>query len=199
MHKIFRRALFRTLVAAAFAALGTTAQAGWVSGNFDPPAPDLSGTFTFELNGSSCFDEDGSKSVNSDSNNCEVSLTHLTVLYQFPLTPAPGVIPDSADITGIYVLDGQLAGVDSNLIGPLTGPAGDYAGPWWIQFASFGIDPVYLYDCSAEPESCLVATANNVTFFTSDANGNPIPEPGSLLLIGAALGAGWLARRRGAG
>jgi hypothetical protein len=207
MYKTFRIALFRAVVAAAFAALTTTAQAGWVSGNFDPP--DLSGTFTFELDGSSCFAEDGTKTVNNgDINDCQVSLTRLTVTLDHvqALNTSAIEFPDFTDITGINVVDGQLAGVDSDLIGPLTGPAGIYAGPWWIQYASFEMDPVYLYGCPTDTPNCskdaagVVDTASTVTFFTSDANGNPIgiPEPGSLLLIGAALGAGWLARRRAA-
>ena len=203
MHKTFHMALFRAVVAAAFAALATTAQAGWVSGNFDPP--DLSGTFTFELDGQ-CLNGSGQRSVNDDS-DCQVSLTRLTVTLDHSqgLDTSAVEFPDFTDITGINVVDGQLAGVDSDLIGPLTGPAGVYAGPWWIQFASFASDPVYLYACPTNTPNCsketagIVDTANNVTFFTSDANGNPIPEPGSLLLIGAALGAGWLARRRAAG
>jgi hypothetical protein len=210
MHKTFRIALLRVVFAAAFAALATTAQAGWVSGNFDPP--DLSGTFTFELNGSSCFATDGPKSVNNgDINDCQVSLTRLTVTldHSQALDTSAIVFPDFADITQIDIAGGQLAGVDSNLIGPLTGPPGIYAGPWWIQyfFENFvfeNFDPVNLYGCPTDTPNCskdtssIVDTASTVTFFTSDANGDPIPEPGSLLLIVAALGAGWLARRRAA-
>ena len=205
MHKTFRIALFRAVVATAFAALATTAQAGWVSGNFDPP--DLSGTFTFELDGSSCFATDGPKFVNNgDINDCQVSLTRLTVTLDHlqPLDTSAITFPDFADITRIDIAGGQLAGVDSNLIGPLTGPPGIYAGPWWIQYFFFEIDPVNLYGCPTDTPNCskdtssIVDTASTVTFFTSDANGNPIPEPGSLLLIVAGIGAGWLARRRAA-
>jgi hypothetical protein len=194
-HRTFRRALFRAVVAAAFAALATTAQAVFVSGDFDPP--DLSGTHTFDLEGSSCFATNGQITVNNgDVNNCRVTLTRLTVLldHSFPLNFS-SFIPFSG-ITSILVENGQLAGVDSNLIGAAMVSEGIYTGSWWIQYAFFS-DPVYLYKTCTDFPRCVVDTAFTVTFFPSDANGNRIPEPGSLALIVAALGAGWLARRRG--
>ena len=204
-HKTFRMALSRAVVAAAFAALATTAQAVFVSGSFDPP--DLSGTHTFELDGSSCLATDGPKSVNnSDINNCQVALTRLTVLLDHSFSLDFSESLSFSGINSILVVDGQVAGVNSDVIGPATG-GGDFPGPWWIQYR-LDPDPVDLLrgeDCASQsPSGCsVVDTAFVVTFFTSDADGNPIdgnriPEPGSLLLLVAALGAGWLARRRAA-
>ena len=102
----------------------------------------------------------------------------------------------------------------TGLIGAAIG-SGDFPGNWWIQysynfstdFTTTSFDPVDLFhDCTTRVSpNCVVDTALVVTFFPSDADGNPIdgngnriPEPGSLLLIVAALGAGWLVRRRAA-
>lgn len=203
-HKTFRMALSRAVVAAAFAALATTAQAVFVSGSFDPP--DLSGTHTFELEGP-CLDGTGQRSVNGDT-NCTVTLTRLTVLLDNSFSLDFSESLSFSGINSILVVDGQVAGVNSDVIGPAAG-GGDFPGPWWIQYR-LDPDPVDLLrgeDCASQsPSVCTVVdTAFVVTFFASDANGNPIdgngnriPEPGSLLLIVAALGAGWLARRRAA-
>jgi hypothetical protein len=192
-HKTFRMALFRAVVATAFAALTTTAQAVFISGNFDPP--DLSGTHTFELVGDCVHSGTYTLNVNNEG-ACDVTLTRLTVLldHSFPLDFS-SFIPFFG-INSILVESGQLAGVDTDLIGPAVVSSGTYAGSWWIQYYFGSSDPVDLFrNCTAF--SCVVDTAFVVTFFVSDANGNPIPEPGSLALIIAALGAGWLARRRG--
>lgn len=199
--KTLRKVLARALVATAFAALATTAQAVFVSGVFDPP--DVSGTHTFDLEGP-CLTGSGPRAVNDDT-NCAVTLTRLTVLldHSFPLNFS-SFIPYTG-IDSILVIGGQLAGVHTGLIGAATVSEGIYAGSWWIQYYyNFSTDfvfedPVSLFHNCTDP-SCIVDTALVVTFFPSDANGNPlpngVPEPGSLLLIASALGAGWLARRR---
>ena len=202
-HQTFRMALFRAVVATAFAALTTTAQAVFVSGNFDPP--DLSGTHTFELVGDCVHSGTYTLNVNNEG-ACDVTLTRLTVVldHSFPLDFSSSI--PFFDINSILVESGQLAGVDTDLIGPAVVSSGTYAGSWWIQYYYFSGDPVdLLQDPCPTPGTtgrCVVDTAFTVTFFPSDADGNPIdgnriPEPGSLLLLVAALGAGWLARRRG--
>ena len=196
-HKTFRMAFLRSVVATAFALLATTAQPTFYSGPFDPP--DLSGFHTFELLGDCVHPGTYELFVNNDG--CNVTLTSLTVLldHSFPLDFS-AFIPFSG-INSILVVDGQLVGVDTDLIGAANVIEGTYAGDWWIQYYYFVDslllgDPVDLFhNCTTRPD-CVVDTAFTVTFFLSDANGNPIPEPGSLVLIAAALGAGWLARRK---
>jgi hypothetical protein len=199
-HKTFRTAFLRSVVATVLALLATTSQAVFYSGGFDPP--DLSGTHTFELLGTSCFATDGPTSVNDgDINDCVVTLTNLSVLLDHSFSLNFSTFIPFSGINSILVAGGQLAGVDTDLIGPATVGAGTYAGNWWIRyyyfFGDFTSDPVDLFhNCT---DCAPVDTAYTVTFFLSDANGNPIdqiPEPGSLVLIAAALGAGWLARRR---
>lgn len=196
-HKSIRIALCRAVVAMGFVAMATSAQAVFISGDFDPP--DLSGTHTFQLLGSSCFAMDGPTTVNNSSvNDCQVTLTRLTVLldHSFPLNYS-SFIPFSG-IDSILIQSGKLTGVHTSLIGPATVDGGIYDGSWWIQYYyNSSSDPVDLFHNCMSSE-CVVDTAFTVTFFTSDANGNPIPEPGSLLLLVAALGAGWVARRRAA-
>jgi hypothetical protein len=196
-HKTFRTFL-RSVVATAFALLATTAQPAFYSGPFDPP--DLSGFHTFQLDGDCVHSGTYELFVNNDG-PCNVTLTSLTVLldHSFPLDFS-AFIP-FFDINSILVENGQLVGVDTGLIGAATvSGEGPYAGSWWIQYYYFVdsillSDPVDLFhNCTAQ--ECVVDTAFDVRFFLSDANGNPIPEPGSLVLIAAALGAGWLGRRR---
>jgi hypothetical protein len=197
-------AFLRSVVATAFVLLASMAQATFYGGGFDPP--DLSGTHVFDLEGNCVHSGTYELTVNNDG--CSASLIHLTVLldHSFPLDFS-SFLPFFG-INSILVVNGQLAGVDTDLIGPATvSGEGTYAGDWWIQYyysplvtlATFA-DPVDLFhDCTTRVDpNCVVDTALVVTFFVSDSNGNPIPEPGSLVLIAAALGAGWLARRRAA-
>jgi hypothetical protein len=203
-HKTFRTFL-RSVVATAFALLATTAQPAFYSGPFDPP--DLSGFHTFELVGDCVHGGTYELTVNNGG-ACDATLTSLTVLldHSFALDFSD-FIPFS-DINSILVENGQLVGVDTDLIGAANVSEGTYAGDWWIRYYyffgdGFASDPVdLLHDPCSLPGitgRCVEDTAYTVTFFLSDANGNPInqtPEPGSLVLIAAALGAGWLARRR---
>jgi hypothetical protein len=203
-HSTFRTTFFRALVAVAFAGLATTAHAVFVGGNFDPP--DLSGTHTFSFADACLHSGSYTMAVNNDG-PCTGSLTRLTVLldHSFPLNFS-GFLPFFG-ITSILVLNGQVAGVDTDLIGPVTvGGEGPYVGSWWIQyrynnpFIGFAFDPVDLFrNCTTRVSpNCVVDTASVVTFFPSDANGNPltVPEPDTLILILAGLGAGWAARRK---
>jgi hypothetical protein len=177
----------------AFAALATTAQGVFVSGNFDPP--DLSGSHTFELLGDCLHSGSYVLSVN-DEGGCDVSLTRLTVQldHVFPLDFS-AFLPFFG-INSILVINGHLAGVNTDPIGPAVG-SGNYPGNWWVQYYFNTDDPVWLFHNCLE-FNCIVDTAFNVTFFVSDANGNRIPEPSTLLLVAVALGAGWLTRRKAA-
>src|SRR5205823_1779045 len=128
-HKTSCTTFFRVMIAVTFAALATTAQAVFVSGDFDPP--DLSGSHTFNFADACLHSGTYTTAVNNDG-PCTGSLTRLTVLldHSFPLNFS-SFLPFFG-ITSILVVDGQLAGVDTNLIGPATvGGEGPYSGSWW--------------------------------------------------------------------
>jgi hypothetical protein len=109
------------------------------------------------------------------------------------------VLPNTADVGDIVIVNHALAGVDTGVIGfvfPGTCTGDLCSTPWWIQFVSGFEDPVLLFTgpCPDGPSTCHPndtpqGIAPNVTFAR-------VPEPGSLALILGAVGAGWLARRR---
>jgi len=191
-----RDRLLQTVAAAAFALVNHAAQAVFVSGNFDPP--DVSGTHTFQLLGDCLHAGTYVLDVNGEGSPCEVSLTRLTVSLDHSFSLDFSSFLPFLGITAIQVTNGNLTGVDTDSIGPAIG-SGAYPGNWWIQYYFDSIDPVDLFhNCASNTTgpSCLVDTAFTVTFFLSDANGNPIPEPASLALTAGGLGALWLGRRR---
>jgi hypothetical protein len=193
---MFCARLLQAVAAASFAFFAHSAQAVFVSGNFDPP--DLSGTHTFQLLGNCLHSGTYVLAVNNEG-ACDVTLTRLTVVLDHSFSLDFSSFLPFTGINSIQVTDGNMTGVDTSSIGPAVG-SGAYPGNWWIDYY-FGsnTDPVELFhNCpnNTTGSGCLVDTAFTVTFFLSDANGRPIPEPWPLALLGAALGASWLGRRR---
>ena len=130
-----------------------------------------------------------------------------------------GFIPTSIDplntpIWGVNIVGGELAGIDTLEIGDFTFLPADsdtHGGDWKLRWSSGQGLFCTLYDlpsCSL-PAPPVIPTV----FLTNILNGDPndvlrstgpaelvsfqrIPEPGTAALVLAAMGAGWLARRR---
>jgi hypothetical protein len=200
------------------------AQAAVYRGIFDPEDANYrwSGTHEFVV-ADACLESDGWQVAN-DGYACEVTLVagSLTVTNK---QGTPGVgddytetidftdfgfIPNSVDIFGLYVLEGELAGVDSFWIGPFVFANGaQLGGNWYLQwesgfapdFEEAGAvlskppgDPVYLYRCPDPLASCVEATPG--LFAVPTFVRQTVPEPGSLGLAAGALAGLWWARRR---
>ena len=214
------RALFGALITVALFASGSPASAKIVGSGYDPTLFDGIGHFFIPDPPSPCLDGNGFELVNLGFTTCNgVKLLDASVNVNDGLgDTAHLTLPaQSLDIFGI-VLDQSapsiVVGVDSALI-PLS--ASGCAGPvdlcdssWfieWISIPPFHDHPLFnevvLYRetcqesdsdfsflshprCTKEP---FGSPATHVEF-------TPVPEPGSLFLLGGALAAGWLVRRR---
>jgi hypothetical protein len=259
--KIWRN-LIRTAAAVCFVA-GSSAHAGGVfyQSDFDPVG--FKGTALWNVDQSCLHAGTYYIGVNSFG-SCNVALVSLTVDLWNSATPGTVVTLnfDSDDgqvtpphyVAGISVKLGELAGVDTFLIGPELGdPFGTGATQYGLQFTS-GHQPlpgflsnysflpsallggvpaalgnlstagVYLWEpgnystlnamglCPRAPwalflcekESEVINAGGYADFITDGhpafyrASLDTIPEPGSLALLGGALVAGWLTRRRNA-
>jgi hypothetical protein len=156
------------------------------------------------------------------------------LLYSKALSdpPTPGVVLDSFtlgtsdthgldvgnphifDVTGVYVLNGALDGVDTFAMGSVHGSSTYSADNFWLQFVSgFCPDDTGASCPGLGPDASAFVSyqpANSNSIYTSNPAvvtfGGPcssptncsvsVPEPGTLGLILGALGGGWLARRR---
>ena len=212
------RNLFRTLTGAALAlVLGSISVPGtaavYVSG-FDPP--DFFGTATFNV-ADSCLTTGGFHS--NDGVSCTVIWLSANVTFR---EAPPGtrttsfnysdLLPDSFAVSNIFVAGGELSGVNSAAIGPeiISGdPVASFNGPWWIQFnfslsptfaadgsGAFGLGTVSLFTGTCGDAGCIrdstPSETADVTFFRRAT----VPEPGTFALLLAALGCGWIGKRR---
>jgi hypothetical protein len=229
----------RVLVSTLSVLCGTAAHAGYYPGHIDPggtgSVPGFIGDTVFNIpNG--CLPGGSFTGWLATTNNvggsggCGTATVYSADidLYSFLATdpPVPGTVLgtfslaeiDFWDILGVYSLNGHLAGVDTNAMGPETG-TGDYDGrPFWLQFASGfcqfgcippGTDPSGLASFAGLDPAWIsldrISNLSNLgTVIFGDQCDTPqgcvvvpaVPEPGTLSLLLGALGGGWLARRR---
>jgi hypothetical protein len=141
----------------------------------------------------------------------ETPPTAHTLTFNFP-TP---ILPSSTAVFDVLVQGGELAGVDSDIIGAVTtsgDPNPSFNGTWYISFSTglsedfsalFATDAVssyapsfgdvFLYRQTCVDGPCrpgeIVETATVDSFFR-------IPEPATLSLLLAAIGCGWVSRRK---
>lgn len=233
-RNFFHTALFSS-VAAMLAMLATTAHGtAIVRARLDPfavsgiPVPGYDGYADFEVFGT-CLGTDGWKSVNS-SGNCGTVAMYDSVIYLYGEDPGQGPgnsahgdtmrfetgFGFSSAIFGIYVLGGEIKGIDMNPVSPYVAPDGAYGGRIFMLklgtncafttglcsgFAPFGS----LED--AEQDAGNGLPTDRITFTSGLPVSEPrasvfpgptavIPEPGTLSLLLGALGGAWLARRR---
>jgi hypothetical protein len=198
--------LFVAAIASPLLALGCLANAAFYSSNFDPPGPlSFAGTALFQID-DACLGagNDGfhtAASCNLALLSATLSMTDTNSLDTGNLNFAP-VLPNTADLIDLLISGGELAGVNSDLIGfvfaaPCTGTL--CGVPWWIQWGTTPVDPVFLYTGNCDGPACFPndgfsGVAENVSF----TRVNLAPEPGTMGLLIAALGVGWLVRRRSA-
>ncbi|NRF67277.1 hypothetical protein HLB44_09805 [Aquincola sp. S2] len=167
----------RFTLAAAAAASGVPAQAAIYVGTFDPL--DFFGVATFYVD-PACLASDGFKA--NDGAPCSVNWLYASVtLTDLPDTADTitftygAFLPSTTAVTGIDVLLGELAGVDSTIIGPVViagDPNPDFNGAFSLSFSG---DVVTLFK-----GGLAVATAEAVF---------RIPEPDGLGLALVALAA----------
>lgn len=234
-----RHRLAKCAVASALSVLfATAAQGAFYPARFDPGGngfdiPGFNGNAVFDIPDSCVLEGTGwlPTSANSSSGGCgSASMLSATVFLYTTDTdpPGPGETPlgqfvlGTFDVLGVYTLDGTLAGVDTDPMGPVpgTGPYSDDS--FWLQFVSgfceFGctavppmqpppIEFAALDVKQGDPAYIFVNSLDNPSFPATVVFGPPctdpqncvvaqVPEPGSLGLILAALAAGWASTRR---
>jgi hypothetical protein len=179
------------LAALAFATIGSPAQAGIWSAQYDPP--EYIGTGTFDVP-DICLSSDGVHQQ-SDFVGCAIQIVG-NVSTTPPVDFAPILPVALCPFCTFDVFGGAFVGVNTGVIGPYN--VGD--STFWFQFVATG-DPssvsnvVNFYDsCSFDgPELFCSPPAFSAT---EGVVFSRVPEPGSLVLMLGALGAGWWVRRR---
>ena len=209
-------------LAGALALCGSVAQAVVYNSVFDPP--DFRGTATFDVS-QGCLDVGTGYAFPGGS--CTVEW--LTAEVTFTSGPTftfdyADLLPDSGIVNFIRVEEGDLAGVNSNELGPHSvsgAPDSSYDGLWWTQYSfpppdiisvldgppstgTFGLGVVYLYSGACTPSDlpdvppiCTPAIQPSEVAQVEFFRATTVPEPGTVLLVALAglLGAG-LSRRR---
>ena len=136
-----------------------------------------------------------------------------------------GFIPNTNEVWGINIFGGQLVGVDTYSIGNFTfaDPGATHLGLWRLRWTSGNGEYCSLYDCGGRssvgtrgsPIAALRGPGRPDVILTNSIAGTDealpqgttnfslqrldVPEPTSVTLVLAALGAGWLTRRRNRG
>jgi hypothetical protein len=134
----------------------------------------------------------------------------------------PSFIPNTSNVWGVNIVGGQLVGVDTDEIGDFNfaAPGTTHLGDWQLRWTSGNGGYCVLYVCAGRPgEGSLgfplagpTSAARPDVFLTNSIAGTnaalpqgtttfslrrlDVPEPTTVTLVLAALGAGWLTRRR---
>lgn len=212
--------------------LGTAAQAGLVRGSLDPNAtadvPAYNGFADFQVD-DNCLVGDGWKSTGTGSGDCGPVFMESATIFLYgntPSDPPTGTPLGQANfggssvsaIFGILTVGGQVLGIDSDILGPVSGTGVYSSDTFWLEFVT---------NCDSDPTcgGLIFPDLFQVTAVVTDPLANlymgttcdgdacfpvsepsrttpgglvftAIPEPGTLSLILGALGGGWLARRR---
>ena len=159
------RRLHRLLVAALAApllGLACLANAAFYSSNFDPPGPlSFAGTALFQI-------DDGCLGVANDGFHTAASCNLALLSATLSMTDIPtgdtgtlnfaSVLPNTAGLIDLLISGGELAGINSDLIGfvfaaPCTGTLCGI--PWWIQWQTTPTDPVFLYTGNCDGDFCF--------------------------------------------
>jgi hypothetical protein len=193
---------FARTLCAAFATVATLSAtpsgAAVYSSVFDPV--DFHGVATFDVS-DACLAAGPGLVANAGS--CTVTwLSALVTLIDAPnqvsFDYAPAFLPSASAVSSIFVQAGELAGVNSSVIGPalvFASPDPDLNGPWWIEFlfgplGEFAHGIVNLYHgncvmdvttpiCTRDPLPTSVADVESFTRLS-------VPEPATLLLLAIA-------------
>jgi hypothetical protein len=131
-----------------------------------------------------------------------------------------GFIPNTIDVWGVNIVGGELVGIDTFEIGDFTfaDPGTTHLGDWQLRWTSGNGDFCVLYGCArpgmgsfGSPIANPMGGVSPDVFLTNSLLGTNqqlpqgatvtfqrlnVPEPTSVTLVLAALGAGWLTRRR---
>jgi len=227
-NELFKRALVCAAVATALGLPAGAANAVVYSSTFDPP--DFEGIATFDVD-QACLNVGTGFQNNPDFyTGCTVNWLSATVtLKDDPATPRtfsydPAFLPSLTAVNDIFVRSGELAGVNSDVIGPviLTDPNPNFSGPFWIEYVfsqsaalfaaaapgvspsngTFGLGIVNLYrgSCTASttggPNCVRNEFPSDVAQVENFTRVSQVPEPGILGLILGAIGGIWFVRRR---
>lgn len=242
-RKFFHTALFCS-VAAMLAMLATTAHStAIIRARLDPnavagiPVPGYDGYADFESALTPACLGTGWRPVNSTSGSCGSVSMYDSVIYLYGDAPGEGpgnsahrdtmqfesqlpitilALGDPDAIFGIYVVGGEIQGIDMNPVAPYVGTDGGYAGrSFRLAFgtncggvaACPDFDPFVSLADARFPDNGL---RGEFTVIANDLDETPprgsvfpdpttvavIPEPGTMSLLLGALGGAWLTRRR---
>ena len=237
-HAALGAAISTALATASLLAIDP-AYAGHIPGHIDPggngTVPGFDGNVVFTIDDSCLNAGDGwhATSANSAfSSSCgdatvysaDINLYSTspstppgTILGTFSLAGPPNFDPtDFWPILGVLIVNGHVAGVDTDAMGPEAGQAAGGNTDWvghnfWLQFVSgaceAGCTPPGEFDGGIDPAYISLDDINNISNPGTVIFGPPcddpnacvvpgVPEPGTLGLILGALGGGLLARRR---
>jgi len=222
MGETTRRASHGVAVSTLFAGISlmysVTAQGSFIPGHIDPggngSVPGFSGDVVFNIDASCLSGGDGWFATNAQTSsggcgNATVYSAHI-LLYDLN-TPDPVPVGEPVlgtfDLTptnfwpifGVLIENGEVAGVDTGIMGPDPGTGAWVGHTFYLSFSSDCFD-----SSCFDPATIYMDNANNpslpgtVVFGApcTDAANCTVPEPGTIALTLGALGGGWLVRRR---
>ncbi|MEP7063780.1 MAG: PEP-CTERM sorting domain-containing protein [Betaproteobacteria bacterium] len=202
---------FATLVLAASLGITGATEAAVYSGRFDPI--EFSGDFLITipdacLAGTAWHANNADCAVTLNSATATVHSTSPDPVFDGVLTFAPPEIPDIFVLLGVYIVDGKLDSFDT---GRISFVSSDHVttDSWDLQFSS-GHAFVSCDFCAGFRVAAFVETPSpvqppkGVYLYANGVQSGPatytditlVPEPATLPLVGGALLAGWVLRRR---